>query len=85
MGFKSPSDTETGLSRTPGLCKNSFATAWRCRERRQLGPRAVGGVRVTAGWVFAVAGERRAGRKVQSGGGVLLVVTGFAWTVRGRK
>jgi hypothetical protein len=66
--------------------KNSFATAWRCRGMRQLGPLRRRPVRVAGGWgLLPWPGNGRAGRKVHSGAGVPLVVTGLAWTVRGRK
>ena len=45
---------------------------------------AVGLVLVADGWVFAVIGERRAGRKVHSCGDVPSVVAVSAWTDRGR-
>jgi hypothetical protein len=49
-----------------------------------LVPHVGGGCGSGAGWGFVVVRRRRAGRKVDSGGGVPPVVTVRTWTVRGR-
>src|SRR6266516_3050611 len=82
--FRGAQEALTNMGARPS--KNSFATAWRCRGMRQLGPLRRRPVRVAGGrGLLPWPGNGRAERKVHSGAGVPLVVTGLAWTVRGRK
>src|SRR6185437_4554549 len=53
-------------------------------DDENLVPHVGGGCGSGAGWGFVVVRRRRAGRKVDSGGGVPPVVTVRTWTVRGR-
>lgn len=64
--------------------KNSFAIAWHCPGIWQTRSPTVDGVRLADGrGPFVVTRQRQVTRKMHSGAGVPLLVTGFAWTIRG--